>query len=151
MLENMRNWARLVSYDDECAYMVRMYDSLRCLAPENYFTPGGDGYRLFCLRVDGGKAEERWSVRVPVRVRAMVATDELVVAAGPPDVVPDDDPFAAFDGRLGGVLKVLSAGTGEELAERTLDSPPVFDGMMACNGRLFVATRDGRLLCMGQK
>ena len=38
---------------------------------------------------------------------------------------------------------------GAKLSERRLDSPPVFDGMIAAAGRLYVATKAGRLLALG--
>jgi hypothetical protein len=57
--------------------------------------------------------------------------------------------MAAFEGRKGGVLRAVSAADGKRLAERRLDSPPVFDGMIAANERLYIATRDGRVVCMG--
>ncbi|MCX6910570.1 MAG: hypothetical protein NTY01_21360 [Verrucomicrobia bacterium] len=37
------------------------------------------------------------------------------------------------------------------LAAYRLDSPPVFDGMIAANARLFVATMDGKVLCLGSE
>jgi outer membrane protein assembly factor BamB len=49
-----------------------------------------------------------------------------------------------------GLLWAVAAQDGKKLAEYKLDSPPVFDGMIAANGRLYIATRDGRLLCMGK-
>jgi hypothetical protein len=30
-----------------------------------------------------------------------------------------------------------------------LDSPPVFDGMIAAAGRLYIITEDGQILCLG--
>ena len=41
----------------------------------------------------------RWEIDMPILVRAMVKADDVIFAAGPPDIVPDDDPYAAFDGR----------------------------------------------------
>jgi len=37
------------------------------------------------------------------------------------------------------------------MAECQLESPPVFDGMIAANGRLYIATMDGRVICLGGK
>jgi hypothetical protein len=33
------------------------------------------------------------------------------------------------------------------VADYTLDAPPVFDGMAAANGRLYVVTTDGKVAC----
>ncbi len=38
--------------------------------------------------------------------------------------------------------------SGKKLAERGLDSPPVFDGIIAAAGRLLVACEDGSLICL---
>ncbi len=89
-----------------------------------------------------------WTLWVPVRVRAMVKTRDVLFAAGPPDVYDPDDPFAAFEGRKGAVLLAVSAGQGKKLAERKLDAPPVFDGMIASAGRLFVSLTDGTVACL---
>ena len=37
--------------------------------------------------------------------------------AGPPDVVPQDDPLAAFEGRLGSAIWAFSTDDGTKLAE----------------------------------
>ena len=59
-----------------------------------------------------------------------------------------DDPAAAFEGRAGGVLLAVAAAGGKPLAEHKLDSPPVFDGMVATTDRLFMATVDGHVVCL---
>jgi len=46
------------------------------------------------------------------------------------------------------LLIVISASDGTELAQYQLDSAPVFDGMAAANGRLYLSLEGGRLLCM---
>ena len=93
----------------------------------------------------------KWSAWVPVRTRAMVLAGDTLFVAGPLDVLDPSDPAAALEGRTAGVLWAVSAADGKKLAERKLDSPPVFDGMTAANGRVYVATRRGRLLCFGSK
>ena len=77
----------------------------------------------------------------------MVLAGDKLFMAGPPDVVPKDDPYAAFDGKLGAKLWVVSAEDGKKLAEYALDGQPAFDGLIAAAGRLYLATEDGRLLC----
>jgi len=92
----------------------------------------------------------KWSTWIPVRARAMVIAGETLVLAGPPDVLDPKDPLAAFEGRAGGVLWAISAKDGKRIAECKLASPPVFDGMSAADGRLYLATRDGKIVCMGK-
>jgi outer membrane protein assembly factor BamB/protein-L-isoaspartate O-methyltransferase len=95
-------------------------------------------------------APAKWQTMIPVRVRAMLVAGDRLVVAGPPDVVPEDDPHAAFEGRAGAVLQVRSARDGTCLASQKLDAPPVFDGLSAAHGRLYMATRDGKVLCFGK-
>ena len=90
-----------------------------------------------------------WTLWLSVRIRAMVKAGDTIFVAGPPDVFDEKDPYASFDGRLGARLVSVSAKDGRKLAERSLDVPPVFDGMIAAGGRLFISTEDGCVLCLG--
>ncbi len=108
-----------------------------------------------------------WRGSPPLQVRAMVLADKTLFMAGPPDVAneeqafyaPDDEEVLAklneqseaLEGKKGALLWVVSTADGEKLAERKLDSPPVFDGMAASNGRLYLATMDGKVLCFSGK
>ncbi len=92
----------------------------------------------------------KWQTWVPVRVQAMVKTAETLFIAGAPDVLDEADPYAAFEGRSGGLLWAVSAADGRKLAEMKLEASPAWDGLIAAQGRLYMATRDGRVLCMGQ-
>jgi hypothetical protein len=40
---------------------------------------------------------------------------------------------------------------GKKLQTLPLEGNPVYDGMSAANGRLYVSTEDGRLMCFGDK
>jgi outer membrane protein assembly factor BamB len=149
LYEKPANWARLIVRDDRSFYGVRMFDTLRCLDPNNYFVPGKKGYLLFAQELGGRKPT--WSQRVPIRVKAMVVAGRRLVVTGPPDVIDPENPLGAFEGRKGGLLWVFSADSGEKLAEHTLDAPPVFNGIAAARGRLYLCTRDGSVLCLGEK
>ena len=92
-----------------------------------------------------------WKLWLPVRIRAMVKAGDTVFAAGPPDEFDAKDPYAAFEGRKGARLVAVSAKDGQKLTERNLDVPPVFDGLIAANGRLLVALEDGSLMCLEGK
>ncbi len=140
--------ARLIVNDHSHAYCLRMFDSLQGLDPKVYFTPGSKGYLLYAHDFDGKK--NTWQQRIPIRGRAMAVTEDQLCVAGPPDVVDTDDPLAAFEGRKGGVLRVVDKMTGETASEHKLAMPPVFNGAAAANGRLFLALEDGSLVCFGQ-
>ena len=139
--------ARLIVHDESSAYHLRMFDSLHGLSPSVYFTPGKKGYLLFAVDRRAGK--RTWESRIPIRAKAMAATDGLLFVAGPPDVVDPKDPLGAFEGRKGGLLWVFSTASGKKLASHKLDSPPVFNGIAVAGGRAYVTTKAGGVLCFG--
>ena len=157
----------LLSVGSDKTYAVQAYPSRNLQSP--LFTPGKQGYLLLADSNDAravlpeqtqgttkgwGFTRNKppaWHKWVPVRIRAMVLADDRLFIAGPPDVVPEDDPTASFKGKLGGRLWAVSTGEGKKLAECELESPPVFDGLMASDGRLYVSTKSGRLMCLGSR
>ena len=104
----------------------------------------------------------RWTTEVPLLARAMVVAGDTMFIAGPPDVVKTTGPSGeealqlvnpqethdAWTGKLGATLLAVSTASGEKLGELKLDVPPVFDAMVAASGRIFMATTDGRVLCL---
>ncbi len=148
----------------DVAYGVEIYPGR---SRETVFTPGAQGYRLTCYSLTEsaaapaakqarrrGKAKPGrkviWQRNVPIRITAMVLAADRLVASGSPDVVDPDDPHGAWEGRKGGVVAVFDAASGEKLSQVKLDSPPVWDGMAAA-GRLFVATMDGKIVCLSER
>ncbi len=108
----------------------------------------------------------KWlSERPALLVRAMVLADKTLFIAGPPDIADEkeawgrffepeiraelDEQIAALEGRKGALLRAVSASDGKKLSEYNLESPPVWDGMAAANGRLYVAMKNGKILCFG--
>jgi hypothetical protein len=89
----------------------------------------------------------RWTSQPPVLARARVLAGDNLFLAGPPDVFSSEEPAATFTGKRGGLLCVLSAADGSELAKYDLASPPVFDGMAAAGRRLYMTTTGGEVLC----
>jgi hypothetical protein len=71
----------------------------------------------------------------------------MLCVAGPPDVVSEDDPLGAFEGRLGGVLRLVNKTDGKQIAEHKLESPPIFNGAAVSDGRLFLSLEDGSVVC----
>jgi len=157
---------QLLVVGPEKTYGVQAYPSRNLQSP--LFTPGGKGYLLFADRNDSEpvldhrtqgttkgwgftrKEPPVWHDWVPVRMRAMVLAGKHLFVAGPPDVVEPDDPMGAFEGRKGAVLRAHLAADGKMLAEQKLDAPPVFDGLIAAAGRLFMCTTSGRVVCFGK-
>ena len=104
----------------------------------------------------------RWSVEIPILARAMAKAGDTVFVCGPADIV-DERQFAnrtpdqleplrkqadLFTGSEGSVLCAVSAGDGAKIAETRLDVLPVFDGMIAAGGKLFMSTVDGQVVCL---
>jgi hypothetical protein len=144
-MSQVPNYGQLMTFDETTSVAINYY-TLRNRVRNGFF-PGDKGYRVFSRDHDG--EVDVWSAFKPVRVEAMVLTEDKLFLAGPPDVVPDEDPVAAFEGRLGAVLLVVDRETGEDLAVYELDSPPVFDGMIAAPNRLYLSTATGRVMCFG--
>ena len=87
-----------------------------------------------------------WSREIPVVVRAMVLAGETLFAAGVPmpgSAEPDLD-----SARSPGTLIAVSASSGRDVSTCKLEAQPVFDGMAAANGRLYVALRNGKIVCL---
>ncbi|MHC4180505.1 MAG: outer membrane protein assembly factor BamB family protein, partial [Planctomycetota bacterium] len=102
---------------------------------------------------------------LPIQVRAMVLTKDVLFLAGPPDVIdevdlwhnPDDAELKrkaarqteAFRGHRGGSLWAVSTTDGSRLDCVDLPSPPVFDGMIAADNKLFLSLISGKVICYG--
>lgn len=156
---------QILVFDDEKTYGLKVYKVKRRNRWRNMFFPGM-GYQLFADDNDtkpvlNDKAPNwdkgpgyshsqpaLWQKKVPVRMRALVLAGERLFGMGPPDVMPEEDRLAAFEGKLGSRLWVMSAADGRRLAKYSLDLLPVFDGMIAANGRLYCAANDGHILCL---
>jgi len=89
-----------------------------------------------------------WVDWLPVRIRAMVKAADVLFVAGPPDVLDPNDPYAAFESRKGARLVAVSARDGKKLDEAVLEHPPVFDGLIASDGCLFVSLEGGSIVCL---
>ena len=95
----------------------------------------------------------------------MVKTGDTIFAAGPADIV-DERAAAAlarkseavtpelgkqqrlFAGAGGSVLWAVSGKDGGKKAKVKLDVAPVFDGLIAAGGELYMATVDGKITCL---
>ncbi|NIR64408.1 MAG: PQQ-binding-like beta-propeller repeat protein [candidate division Zixibacteria bacterium] len=148
-------------------YAVQAYPQRITLSP--MFTPGRSGYLLIADDNENdpilhdknwgrdkgmGLTRQRppvWSDWVPIRVRAMTLAGENLFVAGPPDVLDEKDPMASFEGRRGGLIRVYDVNVGKHTRQYRLAAPPVFDGMIAANGNLVIATTEGSVVCFRGK
>jgi outer membrane protein assembly factor BamB len=115
----------------------------------------------------GFKVKHAWATDLPLLARAMILSGKTLLAAGPADLVDEekavralDDPatrtgladqLAAIEGKKGAGLWAVSTVDGEKLSELKLESVPVFDGMAAAGGKLYMTTVDGNVVCLGAK
>lgn len=102
------------------------------------------------------KDKPLWSTRIPLVVRAMLLargredSGKILLVAGTIEKQPGEPgQIAPYRGLGPGRLYVLSAADGRTLGELDLDAAPVWDGMAAAAGRLFISLNDGRLICLG--
>ncbi len=102
-----------------------------------------------------------------VMAKAMVLANDKLFIAGPRDVADEKDLWgrsnekvyqqkmtaqaAWFKGTHGGYMQVFSKKSGEKLTEKKLACLPAFDGMIAANGKLYMTTKCGSLICYGGK
>jgi outer membrane protein assembly factor BamB len=101
-------------------------------------------YRLFALnRAEG---QSRWEKPLPIQVRAMVLASNLLFVAGPPTST-SVGPWDRSEDQTA-LLMAISAADGSVLAQTKLDASPVFDGMAAADGRLYVSLENGRVACL---
>ncbi len=140
-----KSQSKLLVFDERTACGVKPFAG-NARHSRTVFTAGTSGYTLFANGRPTHQAS--WSEKIPIRIRAMVLAGGTLLVAGPPDVVPKEDPYEAFDGRMGASLWTISVADGKKLSEYKLDSPPVFDGMAVAKGRVYVSTADGSLRCL---
>ena len=156
---------KLVVFDDQFVYGIQWEGEARGRYPNHLI---GKGTLLVADRLETTSTQEgfnvirdadpTWAVDVPQVVRAMVVTqpigpdgNKILFVAGPLEQTEGQDPLAPYRGEAAGTLWAVSAGDGRKLAEWTLKGQPVFDGMAAANGRLYLALTDGKVICLAKK
>ncbi len=142
----------MLAFDEQTVWGVRRtksYDYKLFAEGNRPFLPVEQSLPDF--RPSDGKTEPsyKWLVDFPMRPRAILRAGGQLVIGGMPK--PDDpaELAAAYEGKKGGLLWTMSTGDGEKLTERRLDAPPVFDGMAAVAGRLYIVKQNGEVACFG--
>ncbi|KPK34142.1 MAG: hypothetical protein AMJ65_18770 [Phycisphaerae bacterium SG8_4] len=128
--------------------------------------PGGGQHALFCAdkkvvkvnkelknnnaavtrHITPDKVLTHWSRSIDLCGRAMVKAGDVLFVAGPAsaDEIYFDDKDAPS------ALAAFDARDGQALSKTDIDSQPVFDGMAAAHGRLYISAIDGTVSCFGQ-
>ncbi|MCK5802923.1 MAG: PQQ-binding-like beta-propeller repeat protein [Lentisphaeria bacterium] len=134
------------------------------------FVPGkqGKGYRLTGL-LPGAQPKTRvsynWSVKPSMLARSMLVAGDRLFVAGPEDVLDETAALKAasqpkmqaamsaqeeaLTGAKGGLLCVLDTTNGKTLQTHRLDTVPVWDGLAAARGCLYLVGVDGTVRCLG--
>jgi outer membrane protein assembly factor BamB len=88
----------------------------------------------------------KWWKRIPIQAWAMVKTEDVLFVAGAPGNTSISQ--EALDGKAPGLLLAVSPADGTVLTETALPSMPVWDGMAAAQGRLYITLVDGSTVCL---
>jgi len=123
-------------------------------------------FELFSYPQDarGNETDPNWSIDVPILVRAMLVTDDVLIVCGPRDLYDEEaavaprsgfstnDPRLAlqqehWEGRHGSILKIIDKNTGREISSLEIDDTPAWEGMIIANGIIIMTTVNGRILC----
>ncbi|MBT3378990.1 MAG: PQQ-binding-like beta-propeller repeat protein [Lentisphaerae bacterium] len=164
---NRMSWVRgdaagqLIVWDEDITCTVNMFRMPKRKLLSPVFFPGTDGVLVtgrktwtkgnspHNIPLEPPAADCLWQRRVPLRIEAMVLAGGTLFVAGQPDRVDVDDPLGALEGRKGGRLIAIDSRSGDLLHELALAAPPVFDGLSAAGGRLWMSTRSGTLVSLG--
>ncbi len=156
LLDN-RPLADYLVFDAARVYGVRARKAKA--ANDGFVTPGTDGYELFAAERNTADpatpapkkkrpvANDAWAVRMPTRVNALALAGGTLLAAGTPDTLDPQEPWAAYDGKRGGTLYAIDSDSGAIRQRLELDSAPAYEGLSVAFGRLYLSTRDGKLIC----
>jgi hypothetical protein len=96
----------------------------------------------------GGKVHYHWTQSAPVVARGMVLAGGTLFLAGESR---DARPIAAGEIARGGKLVAISADDGAALGQISLPAMPVFDGLIAANGKLYLCDRSGQVTCFSER
>ncbi len=140
--------SRLLVFNETHTFGVRAYGGNASRHTRSKYTIGKGRYTLFAD--DRANAFKRaWAVPVPIRASSMVGVGDRLYVAGAPAAASGDVGRAAFTGKTAGILWTVGTATGNKLTAHDLPAAPVWNGMAAAGGRLFLALKDGSVSCLG--
>jgi len=169
--KNDKPVGEILTLDGKDVFGLKAYP----LGRHSVFDPRKSGYVLFSGRIGpkittaeavkktGKKARKkradssyeynnRWLKYIQTKATGMVKAGNILFLAGTPNITDPKDPSetehdGVTSGNNGGVLLAMSAIDGSKLEQYKLDAPPVFDGLIAANERLYIAMKNGALVC----
>jgi hypothetical protein len=145
----------LLCFNDEFIHGADSYNGVNAGGKHAMNTPGEGEYNLFRLpNISDAEARRTatsgWRVPVNMRVRALLLTEGTLFAAGNPDPLDPEGTGPAQSGPVDepGILQGFSTEDGSMTFTHELSSPPIFDGLAAAQGALYLSTVDGTLLSL---
>jgi outer membrane protein assembly factor BamB len=158
---------RIMSFNNDTVYGYgRLPEYFKWSTPLEYHLFSAEKYP------ESESITYNWSnTNVPILAKGMVLTDKILWIAGPEDVVDEEAAFdwwamdpndpnydpnmsdkldaqdAAFLDESGAKLRAVATWDGQTLTEYDLESVPVFDGVAAANGSLYIVTNSGKVKC----
>jgi len=169
---NMYVWSSALEYQLYSAGRDVKPESIKRVAAANRQQEGKQGHIItFDRKMYGAHPLPKISaidfnwrkVSPPVQTRAMALAGKTLFIAGPLDVVDEEEIFAnpfdkevaakaarqvsAIKGKGAAMLVSVSTDSGKKLGELKLDASPVFDGLAAAGGKLFISMMDGSVVC----
>ncbi|MBT3381892.1 MAG: PQQ-binding-like beta-propeller repeat protein [Lentisphaerae bacterium] len=159
--------ARIMVCDEDSVYGYQ-YGYERVRSPS--FIASGKIPRIKTVKLKKGTRKRiayTWRATVPLHVNGLVLAGDTLFMAGPPEVdikaarevlntvttdnydppAPLREALDRFRGRQGGFLVSLNKDDGKKQLETKVDVIPVFDGLIAANGSLFLSSQDGLVVC----
>lgn len=110
----------------------------------------------------------KWTSDLPIYVRAMILSGNKLFVAGPMDIIDEEKTFKqlserdpevqallakqddAIEGKYSGKLMAIDCDSSNIESEIDLGTLPAWDGMAGANGRIYLSTTDGQILCFGK-
>jgi outer membrane protein assembly factor BamB len=97
-------------------------------------------------RAQGASHSDSWQTPLTARPRAIVRAGDHLVIGG----MQSADYNQALDDWTAGNVRVLSSADGVHVNNIPLEAPPIWDGMAAANGKLYVSLENGKVTCLAE-
>ncbi|MDB4645139.1 hypothetical protein OAF37_03685, partial [Rubripirellula sp.] len=113
--------------------------------------------------------DTKWTEDVPIYVRSMLLSGGRLFIVGPPDIIDEESTFQkltekdeqvqkllaeqdrVLNGTDGSLLLSVNIDTGKIEDRIELTSLPAWDSLAGAEGKLFLSTLDGSVICFGSE
>ncbi|MCC9600522.1 PQQ-binding-like beta-propeller repeat protein [Stieleria sp. JC731] len=119
-------------------------------------------------RQSNSLVDPKWAKEVPIYVRGMVLAGNKLFVVGPRDSINEEETFKQLSesdpevqallaeqdkilmGDEGAKLLAVNIDTGKIDSQLPIESLPTWDGLAGANGKLYLTTLDGGVICFGK-